>query len=311
LCRIILDEVASLLIEGGTVMREDGRESTNIEDRRDEGPTGDAPLIGGRHIGIGAVLIALAASYFLGVDPRVVLGLMSGAPTTAPVTAQRATAPTTPPTDELGHFVSVVLANTEDTWSAIFQQMGRQYRDPKLVLFTASTPTACGLGRAAAGPFYCPNDEKVYIDLSFYRLLRERFHAPGDFAQAYVIAHEVGHHVQNLLGTTAKVESMRNRLSEAQANQLSVRVELQADCYAGVWAHDSDQMRRFLEQGDLESALRAAAAIGDDTLQKQAQGYVVPETFTHGTSAQRTQWFRSGFDSGKLQSCDTFRAELS
>jgi hypothetical protein len=189
--------------------------------------------------------------------------------------------------------------------------MGRQYRDPKLVLFTGSTPTACGLGRAAAGPFYCPNDEKVYIDLVFYRLLRERFHAPGDFAQAYVIAHEVGHHVQNLLGTMAKVNSIRSRLSEAQANELSVRVELQADCYAGVWAHDSDQMHRFLEQGDLESALRAAAAIGDDTLQKQAQGYAVPETFTHGTSAQRTRWFRSGFDSGKLQACDTFKAELS
>ena len=292
-------------------MREDGRESTNIEDRRAEGPTGDAgPLIGGRHIGIGAVLVALAASYFLGVDPRVVLGLLSGGPTSVPVTSQHATAPVAPPTDELGHFVSVVLANTEDTWTAVFQQMGRQYRDPKLVLFTGSTPTACGLGRVAAGPFYCPNDEKVYIDLSFYRLLRERFHAPGDFAQAYVIAHEIGHHVQNLLGTMAKVDSMRNRLSQAQANQLSVRVELQADCYAGMWAHDSDQMHRFLEQGDLESALRAAAAIGDDTLQKQAQGYAVPETFTHGTSAQRIRWFRSGFDSGKLQACDTFRTEL-
>jgi len=293
-------------------VREDGRESTNIEDRRAEGPTGDGgPLIGGRHIGIGAVLVALAASYFLGVDPRVVLGLMSGTSTSAPATSQRVTAQAAPPTDALGHLVSVILANTEDTWSAIFQQMGRQYHDPKLVLFTGSTPTACGLGRAAAGPFYCPNDEKVYTDLSFYRLLRERFHAPGDFAQAYVIAHEIGHHVQNLLGTMAKVNSLRNRLSEAQANQLSVRVELQADCYAGVWAHDSDQMHRFLEQGDLESALRAAAAIGDDTLQKQAQGYMVPETFTHGTSAQRTRWFRSGFNSGKLQDCDTFRAEPS
>jgi hypothetical protein len=293
-------------------VREDGRESANIEDRRDEGPTGDdRPLIGGRHIGIGAVLVAVAASYFFGVDPRVVLSLISGGPTSVPVTSQRVTGPAAPPTDQLGHFVSVVLANTEDTWSTIFQQMGRQYHDPKLVLFTGSTPTACGLGRAAAGPFYCPNDEKVYIDLDFYRLLRERFHAPGDFAQAYVIAHEVGHHVQNLLGTMAKVDSIRSRLSGAQANQLSVRVELQADCYAGVWAHDSDQMHRFLEQGDLESALQAAAAIGDDTLQKQAQGYAVPESFTHGTSAQRTRWFRSGFDSGKLQACDTFKAEPS
>jgi uncharacterized protein len=293
-------------------VREDGRESANIEDRRDEGPTGGdgGPLIGGRHIGIGAVLVALAASYFLGVDPRVLLGLMSGGATAPPPTSQRTSTPAAQPTDELGHFVSVVLANTEDTWSAVFQQMGRQYRDPKLVLFTGSTSTACGLGRVAAGPFYCPNDEKVYIDLSFYRLLRERFHAPGDFAQAYVIAHEIGHHVQNLLGTMAKVDSMRNRLSEPQANQLSVRVELQADCYAGVWAHESDQMHRFLEQGDIESALRAAAAIGDDTLQKQAQGYAVPDTFTHGTSTQRTRWFRSGFDSGKLQACDTFRAEL-
>jgi len=184
----------------------------------------------------------------------------------------------------------------------------RDIRDPKLVLFTGSTPTACGLGQAAAGPFYCPSDEKVYIDLAFYRLLRERFHAPGDFAQAYVIAHEVGHHVQNLLGTMAKVDAARARASRSQVNELSVRLELQADCYAGVWAHDSDQMHKFLETGDLESALQAAAAIGDDTLQKQSQGYAVPETFTHGTSAQRVRWFRSGFDSGTLQACNTFQA---
>ena len=290
-------------------MREDGRESDNVEDRRGEGPTGDdgGSLIGGRHIGIGAVLIAVAASYFLGIDPRVVLGLMSASPTSPAAQSAPQAPPGGRPTDPLGHFVSVVLANTEDTWSAVFRQHGLVYRDPKLVLFTGSTPTACGLGRSAAGPFYCPRDEKVYIDLDFYRLLRTRFHAPGDFAQAYVIAHEVGHHVQKLLGTTAKVEALRGRESKAQDNEVSVRLELQADCYAGVWAHDSDQMHKFIETGDLEKALAAASAIGDDTLQKQAQGYAVPETFTHGTSAQRVRWFRSGFESGALQACNTFQ----
>jgi uncharacterized protein len=295
----------------GRAMREDGRESDNVEDRRAEGPTGDGagPTIGGRHIGIGAVVVAIAASYFFGIDPRVVLGLMSGAPVSTPVRTAPAPAPAGRPADPLGHFVSVVLANTEDTWTTVFRQQGREYRDPKLVLFTGSTPTACGLGQSAAGPFYCPSDEKVYIDLGFYRLLRERFHAPGDFAQAYVIAHEVGHHVQNLLGTMARVDAVRGRGSRAQVNAISVRLELQADCYAGVWAHDSDQMHKFLESGDLESALQAASAIGDDNLQKQAQGYAVPESFTHGTSAQRVRWFRSGFDAGTLQACDTFRAD--
>jgi predicted metalloprotease len=292
-------------------MREDGRESDNIEDRRAEGPTGDGggPMIGGRHIGIGAIVVALAASYFFGIDPRVVLGLMSGGPASAPVQTAPSRPAAGPPADPLGHFVGVVLANTEDTWTAVLRQQGLVYRDPKLVLFTGSTPTACGLGQAAAGPFYCPGDEKVYIDLGFYRLLRERFHAPGDFAQAYVIAHEVGHHVQNLLGTMAKVDAVRSRGSKAQVNAVSVRLELQADCYAGVWAHDSDQMHKFLETGDLESALQAASAIGDDTLQKQAQGYAVPESFTHGSSAQRVRWFRMGFDNGTLQACDTFRAD--
>jgi uncharacterized protein len=294
-------------------MREDGRESDNVEDRRGEGPSGDGGgggfALGGRHVGIGGIIIALAAAYFFGIDPRVVLGLMSGgqvAPS-APPPAQHATSG--PPTDPLGHFVGVVLANTEDTWTAVFAKAGREYRKPKLVLFTGSTPTACGTGKSAAGPFYCPNDEKVYIDLAFYRLLRDRFQAPGDFAQAYVIAHEVGHHVQNLLGTMAKTDALRSRMSEQQYNQVSVRIELQADCYAGVWAHDSDQMHKFLEAGDLESALRAASAIGDDTLQKQAQGYAVPESFTHGSSAQRVRWFKSGFDSGALASCDTFSAQ--
>jgi len=289
-------------------MREDGRESDNVEDLRDQGPTGGG-MIGGRHIGIGGIVLALAASYFFHIDPRIVLGLMSPEPASAPPAQVRPAAPAAHPADPLGHFVSVVLANTEDTWTAVLRQQGLTYRDPKLVLFTGSTPTACGLGQAAAGPFYCPSDERVYIDLNFYRLLRERFHAPGDFAQAYVIAHEVGHHVQNLLGTMAKVDAVRHRASEAQANALSVRLELQADCYAGIWAHDSDQMHKFLEEGDLDSALRAAAAIGDDTLQKQSQGYVVPESFTHGSSAQRVRWFRAGFDSGQLRDCDTFSAQ--
>jgi uncharacterized protein len=288
-------------------MREDGRESDNVEDLRGQGPTGGG--IGARHIGIGGVLVALAASYFFGIDPRVVLGLMSAVPSGAPPQQASPAAGTAHPSDAGGHFVSVVLANTEDTWTAVFRQQGQTYRDPKLVLFTGSTPTACGTGQTAAGPFYCPGDEKVYIDLEFYRLLRERFHAPGDFAQAYVIAHEVGHHVQNLLGTMGKVDAYRRRASETQNNAVSVRLELQADCYAGVWAHDSDQMHKFLEDGDLESALRAASAIGDDTLQKQSQGYAVPDTFTHGTSAQRVRWFRAGFDSGKLQACDTFGAQ--
>jgi uncharacterized protein len=234
---------------------------------------------------------------------------MSAVPSGAPAQQASPAAGTAHPSDAGGHFVSVVLANTEDTWTAVFRQQGQTYRDPKLVLFTGSTPTACGTGQTAAGPFYCPGDEKVYIDLEFYRLLRERFHAPGDFAQAYVIAHEVGHHVQNLLGTMGKVDAYRRRASETQNNAVSVRLELQADCYAGVWAHDSDQMHKFLEDGDLESALRAASAIGDDTLQKQSQGYAVPDTFTHGTSAQRVRWFRAGFDSGKLQACDTFGAQ--
>ncbi|HUN92716.1 MAG TPA: neutral zinc metallopeptidase [Burkholderiaceae bacterium] len=293
-------------------MLEDGRESDNIEDRRGEAGVGGGGFpIGGRHVGIGAIVVAVAASYFFGIDPRVVLGLMSGGSPAgqAPVVEQSRPA-AAPPQDELGHFVGVVLAKTEDTWTAIFRQQGLQYRMPKLVLFSGSTPTACGTGRTAAGPFYCPNDEKVYIDLEFYRMLRDRFKAPGDFAQAYVIAHEVGHHVQKLLGTMAKTDALRERMTDAQYNQVSVRLELQADCYAGVWAHDSDQMHKFLEAGDLDSALRAATAIGDDTLQKQAQGYAVPETFTHGTSAQRVRWFRSGFDNGTLQACDTFSGQI-
>jgi predicted metalloprotease len=206
----------------------------------------------------------------------------------------------------MGKFVAVVLADTEDVWNKQFQDMRRQYREPKLILFTGRVQSACGHASAASGPFYCPADQHVYIDLAFYRELKERFKAPGDFAQAYVIAHEVGHHVQRLMGTTERIDSMRGRVSEAEYNRLSVRLELQADFYAGVWAHHAQKVKRILEPGDVEEALRAAAAIGDDRLQKQSQGYVVPDSFTHGTSEQRVRWFRRGFETGDLRQGDTF-----
>ena len=208
----------------------------------------------------------------------------------------------------MARFVSVVLADTEDVWRAKFKQMGGTYREPKLRLFRGSEPTACGRGQAAMGPFYCPGDQKVYIDLSFYETLRTRLGAPGDFAQAYVIAHEVGHHVQNLLGISGKVDAMRGRVSEAQQNALSVRLELQADCFAGIWAHDAQSARQILEQGDVEEALNAATQIGDDTLQRKSQGTVVPETFTHGTGAQRVSWFKRGLQTGSVEQCNTFEA---
>ena len=254
--------------------------------------------------GIGVLVVAVAAMFF-GIDPRLVLGLLGGSEQAQPT---RVETPTSKPQDEMGRFVSVVLADTEDTWSTLFKQMGRTYEEPRLVLFTQATPTACGTGQSAMGPFYCPLDRRVYIDLAFYRLLQERFKAPGDFAQAYVIAHEVGHHVQNLLGIMEKVQASRPRLSEAQNNALSVRVELQADCFAGLWAHHVQRSRQVLEQGDIEEALRAATAIGDDTLQRRTQGSVVPESFTHGSAAQRTRWFRRGFESGTVNACNTFDA---
>jgi uncharacterized protein len=279
-----------------------GRESDNVEDRRGEGGGGGLRLGGGR-IGVGAIVLALVAIYF-GVDPSVVLntvGLNSAPPAQAPAAR--------PPADDaMARFVSMVLADTEDTWAEVFRAAGRQYQEPKLVLFSGATPTACGTGQAAMGPFYCPGDHKVYIDLAFYDELKSRFRAPGDFAQAYVIAHEVGHHVQNLLGISEKVQAARQRVSEREANQLSVRLELQADCLAGVWAHHADQARQVLEAGDVEEALGAATAIGDDRLQKQAQGYAVPDSFTHGSSAQRVRWFRRGLESGQMGQCDTFKA---
>jgi predicted metalloprotease len=277
---------------------ESGRESSNVEDRRGMG-MGGIGLAGG---GIGAVVLAVVAM-LLGVDPSVIL--QGGDPGYVPREQSSGSAT---PNDELGRFVSVVLADTEDTWGQIFQSLGRTYEDPKLVLFSGATQTACGTGQSATGPFYCPRDEKVYIDLSFYRELQARFKAPGDFAQAYVIAHEIGHHVQNQLGIMSQVDQLRARASRSQANAISVRLELQADCFAGIWAHHAQRSRNVLEQGDLEEALNAAAAIGDDRLQKQSQGTVVPESFTHGSSAQRVSWFKRGFDTGTLKSCDTFSA---
>ena len=279
-----------------------GRQSDNVEDRRGGGFGGGLP-VGGKGIGIGTIVIALIAMYF-GVDPSVVLnqGLTQGEPV-----AEQA-APPPPADDEMARFVSLVLADTEDTWHALFRERGKTYQEPKLVLYTGSTPTACGTGQAAMGPFYCPGDEKVYIDLAFYQDLKSRFRAPGDFAQAYVIAHEIGHHVQHLLGISEQVQSARQRVGEAEANQLSVRLELQADCLSGVWAHHADKARQVLEEGDLEEALTAAAAIGDDRLQKQAQGHVVPDSFTHGSSAQRVRWFRKGLSDGRMAACNTFKA---
>lgn len=276
-----------------------GRRSDNVEDRRGI-RVGRGVAIGGGS-GCGLLVLVLLAM-LLGVDPRQLLqSIPESSVDTAPVGASAPAAD-----DELAQFVSVVLADTEDTWTAIFRREGAVYRQPRLVLFSDVVQSACGLGQAAMGPFYCPADERVYIDLSFYNELHHRFQAPGDFAQAYVIAHEVGHHVQNLLGVTDHVDRLRRRLSAQQANRLSVLVELQADCYAGVWAHHAQKMRDILEPGDIEEALGAAAAIGDDRIQRQTQGRVVPDSFTHGTSAQRVAWFRRGFTTGDPDACDTF-----
>jgi len=288
-------------------MRWDGnRQSDNVEDRRDQGGAGGFSL-GGRGVGLGTVAVAVVAGWIFGINPLTMLGLLSGDPNVAaPATQAPAHAP--PPGDREAAFVSTVLADTEDVWTQLFQQGGGQYQRPKLVLFRGSTSTACGLGQSAMGPFYCPNDQKVYIDLAFYDTLKRQLGAPGDFAQAYVIAHEVGHHVQNLMGIHEKVEQRRSQLSEAQANALSVRVELQADCFAGVWGHHANNARQILESGDVEEGLNAASRIGDDALQRQSRGQVMPESFTHGTSAQRVAWFRRGLEGGRVQDCDTFQA---
>jgi hypothetical protein len=288
---------------------EDKRQSDNVEDRRGQG--GGFGGVGMRRggIGIGAILLALVAGWLLGINPLEILGLIGGIDGGSVV---QAPAPLSPgqhgvsPADPGGRFVSTILASTEDTWTEVFRQAGAKYRPPKLVMFSGATQTACGPGQSAAGPFYCPEDQTVYIDLRFYQMLQQRFKAPGDFAQAYVVAHEVGHHVQNLLGTMEKVQSRRQRMSERQYSQLSVRLELQADCYAGVWARQSQQAKGWLEEGDVEEGLNAASQIGDDTMQKRSQGTVVPDAFTHGSSKQRVYWFRVGMENGQLSDCDTF-----
>jgi predicted metalloprotease len=278
----------------------DERRSENVEDRRRIPTAGIA--IGG---GVGTLLL-VALALFLGAEPRDVLKLVQQKEQGA---ARQANRPADPVEEERKDFVSVVLAETEDVWKGLFRKMNREYREPHLVLFTDRVDSACGFASAAVGPFYCPGDERVYIDLSFYRELKERFRAPGEFAEAYVIAHEIGHHVQNLLGISAEVQAQRQRSSKEESNRLSVRLELQADFLAGVWAHHADKSRRILEAGDLESALRAASAIGDDRLQRQARGYVVPDSFTHGSSEQRVRWFRRGWGTGDISQGDTFAAE--
>ncbi len=286
------------------------RESDNVEDRRDDGASGGGGMlpIGGRGLSLGGIVLALLASWILGVNPLTLLGLLNGGG--LPQGAQVATQPAThrAPSDEEARFVTTILASTEDVWSAVFAAAGKTYEKPTLVLFRGATTTACGTGESAMGPFYCPGDRKVYIDLAFYDTLRQQLGSPGDFAQAYVIAHEVGHHVQNLLGITGKVDALRARQSETQVNAASVRVELQADCLAGVWAQHAQAQLNWLEQGDVEEALNAASHIGDDALQQAAQGRVVPERFTHGSSQQRVSWFRRGLAQGRLSDCDTFAA---
>ena len=281
---------------------ERGRRSENVEDRRGM-PVRRGGMVGG---GIGTVLIVLAVSYFLGVDPSL---LLQSVPTDTTALPQEPAPGLVPGQDPQADFVATVLGYTEDTWTAVFAASGREYAAPRLVLFTDAVQSACGLGQAAMGPFYCPADRQVYIDLGFYRELRDRFQAPGDFAQAYVIAHEVGHHVQNLLGTSGEVQRARASRDETAANALSVRLELQADCFAGVWANRTDAAQDILEQGDVEEGLAAASAIGDDRLQRQGGGYVTPDSFTHGSSAQRVRWFRRGLDTGDPARCDTFSAE--
>ena len=288
-------------------MRWEGeRQSDNVEDRRASGGGGGGFGIGGRSIGIGTIVIALLAWGVFGINPLTTIGMLGGggSPQVQQTPAQK------PPASVQGAaFVSTVLASTEDAWNEVFKEGGAQYRAPKLVLFRGLTPTACGTGQSAMGPFYCPNDQKVYLDMNFFDTLSRQLGAPGEFARAYVVAHEVGHHVQTLLGTTEKVDSMRGRISQSQQNQLSVRMELQADCYAGIWANKSQQAKNWLEQGDIESAMNAAARIGDDALQRQQTGAVRPDSFTHGSSAQRQRWFMQGLKTGSVQACDTFNTQ--
>ncbi|MCC6640866.1 MAG: zinc metallopeptidase [Deltaproteobacteria bacterium] len=291
----------------------EGRRSENVEDRRGARmPAGG----GGLSIGVGGVVIVVLVSWLLGADPLQVLGTLGGGESGVSVPTgpwdgdgESSSQTTGGPEDAQADFVSVVLADTEDVWSELFAASGERYEPPRLVLFTDRVRSACGMAQAAMGPFYCPSDQKIYIDLGFYRDLQERFRAPGDFAQAYVVAHEVGHHVQTLLGISQQVHEARERASQTRGNALSVRLELQADCFAGTWAHHAQRTRQILEQGDVEEALNAAAAIGDDRIERQAAGTVVPESFTHGSSKQRVDWFRRGLETGDTDSCDTFRTD--
>ena len=269
-------------------------------------PIGRRATAGGG-IGLTGILVVLGIAWLMGINPLALLGQLDGGSSYQQPQFDRQTAQGAA-NDETAQFVSVVLADTENTWSSIFEQNGASYPEPTLVLFSGSVSSACGYASAATGPFYCSADNKLYIDLSFYRELANQLNAPGDFAQAYVLAHEVGHHIQNVLGILPEFHRVRQSMSRTEANALSVRVELQADCYAGIWAHYAARQKGFVEEGDIDEALNAASRIGDDTLQKQTQGYVVPDSFNHGTSAQRARWFRTGFQSGDLNACDTFNA---
>ena len=289
---------------------EGNRESNNVEDRRGDGGSsgGGGFGLGGRSVGIGTIVVALLGGWIFGINPMTILGMLGGGSPTAQVQQAPQTPAQRPPADDrMARFVSTVLADTEDVWKDVFTKAGGAYKEPRLVLFKGQIGTGgCGTGQSAMGPFYCPADQKVYIDLNFYETLTKRLGAPGDFAQAYVVAHEVGHHVQNLLGISAKMDQMRSRVSKAEYNALSVRLELQADCFAGLWANKAQTSRQILENGDVEEAMNAAAKIGDDALQRSGGGAVVPESFTHGTSAQRQRWFDTGLRSGSVKACDTF-----
>lgn len=278
----------------------DGRESSNVEDRRGSGGLGGRGIaLGG---GLGSVVLVVLALLF-GVDPGVILS--GGDP--APARTETQDGGAAAPDDAGSRFVRRVLAETEDVWNPVFQQMNRRYQEPRLVLFSGAVQSACGMAQAAVGPFYCPGDQRVYIDLDFLAQMQRQLGAPGDFAAAYVIAHEVGHHVQNQLGVLGRVQELRSRAAEAEGNALQVRVELQADCLAGMWARRAQDARQILEDGDIEEGLNAAAAVGDDRLQRRARGQVQPDSFTHGSSEQRVRWFRTGLQSGQLEACDTFR----
>ncbi|KRB84256.1 neutral zinc metallopeptidase [Duganella sp. Root198D2] len=286
---------------------EGNRESDNVEDHRGEGGGGGGFGFGGRSIGIGTIVVALIGGWVLGVNPMTILGLLSGGGPVQ-VSQQQQQRPRSEGNDREYKLMKVVLADTEDVWTDLFRRNGGTYQMPKMKVFSGAIQTACGAGRSATGPFYCPGDQDIYIDLDFFRLLEQRFHAPGEFAQAYVVAHEVGHHVQNLMGLSDKVHNAQRNASERQANALSVRLELQADCFAGVWAYHASRARSIIEKGDVEAALNAATAIGDDALQKQSGGEVMPDSFTHGSSAQRVRWFNRGIESGEIAQCNTFEA---